>query len=416
MTDSSEGMRHQLRLVGSAGSNKVMAGELSRLVRRAYDDIRVPVPKKEGAEGLSYPFDARMAATAVRFHRTSARVLWELYRLPATRLEPLYAELTSLVRQDSRDWLDGARRISVQAFGVQDFAAGSRQVVGTVKNALVAGAEARGFQLTVDGETPELQFDVRLVDGQVSVSLDLAGRPMHQRGYRQASGVAPLREDLAALLVMLTRHDSRREILIDPMAGAGTIPIEAACLAKARYNWSSGRAPLCSGMKTFEAAFSQHRKALFGDTEPLVIARDLEPDVVDLARRNLDTAGVSGSCELSCGDFRALTPDGVAALARERGFGGAAASDASRRSGVAEGLSLMPGVILCNPPYGERLAPQDLNELYADLRHWALQFKGWRAGFLVANPDFESHFRLRPVVKKPLYNGPLKAMFYLYQL
>ncbi len=391
-------LRDNLRLVGSAGANKLMAGELSRLVRRAHDDVRVPVPRKEGSGAVCYPFDIRMAATAVRFHRTSARVLWELYRTPASRLEPLYESLKGAIGADQRAWLDGDRRISVQAFGVQEFAAGSRQVVGAVKNALLDGAAERGFSLRVDPESPELLFDVRLVGEEVSVSLDLAGRPMHQRGYRQIAGAAPLREDLAAMLVMLTRHDSRREVLLDPMTGSGTIAIEAACMAKGRYAWSSGRTPLCAGMGLFKSEFAQHRKALFPDTEPLIIARDVDPEVFGAAQKNMQTAGVESSCDLACADFRSITRQQVEQLARDRG------------------LSADTGVILCNPPYGERLSEDELDELYADLRHWCSEFKGWRAGFLVANPEFEYVFDRRPSVKKPLFNGPLKAMFYLYEL
>lgn len=386
-----------LRLVGTAGSNKVMAGELSRLVRRAYDDVRVPVPKKEGSGALVYPFDLKMAATAVRYHRTSARVLWELYRSPATRLEPLYESLRTAVESDTRPWLSDAT-ISVQAFSVEDFAAGSRQVVGTVKNALVDGAARHNVELTVDPDSPKLLFDVRLVEGQVSVSLDLAGRAMHQRGYRQVSGVAPLREDLAAMLVMLTRHDSRREVLLDPMAGSGTIAIEAANMAKARYNWASGRAPACAKMKVFEAEFASHRRALFADTEPLVIANEPDALTAQIALRNIETAGVAPNCQLWQRDFRGISLDSVRSLAADTGF------------------DTTSGVILSNPPYGERLNPDDLNVLYRDLGRWCRLFPGWRAGFLVANPDFEFHFGARADVKKPMLNGPLKANFYLYQL
>jgi 23S rRNA G2445 N2-methylase RlmL len=355
------------------------------------------MPKKEGSGGLVYPFDVKIAATAVRFHRTSARVLWELYRSPATRLEPLYESLRAAVASDARSWLCDAR-ISVHAFGVEDFAAGSRQVVGTVKNALVDGAAAHDFALTVDPDSPELLFDVRLVDNQVSVSIDLAGRPMHQRGYRHAAGIAPLREDLAAILVMLTRHDSRQEVLLDPMAGSGTIAIEAASMAKARYNWSSGRGPVCAGMKVFTEEFETHRKALFADTEPLVIANEPDDLTAQIAERNIDTAGVAPDCHLWRGDFRSIDAERVRAAAADSGF------------------STNTGVILSNPPYGERLKPDDLNRLYRDLGEWCRRFPGWRAGFLVANPDFEYQFGARADVKKPLLNGPLKANFYLYQL
>jgi 23S rRNA G2445 N2-methylase RlmL len=71
-------------------------------------------------------------------------------------------------------------------------------------------------------------------------------------------------------------------------------------------------------------------------------------------------------------------------------------------------------VILCNPPYGERLAPADLHEIYRDLGRFWRRFPGWRAAFLVANPQFETAFGRRARVKKPLNNGPLRGYFYLF--
>ncbi|HSH68414.1 MAG TPA: hypothetical protein VK997_00755, partial [Deferrisomatales bacterium] len=90
-------MIDQLRLIGVPGTNKVMAGELSRLSQRAFADLRLPEPKKDGLGALAYPFDPRLAGLAVRYHRTSTRVLWGLYRSAAQRLEPLYQELADAV-------------------------------------------------------------------------------------------------------------------------------------------------------------------------------------------------------------------------------------------------------------------------------------------------------------------------------
>src|SRR5690606_728822 len=110
-----------------------------------------------------------------------------------------------------------------------------------------------GLELVVDPARPDVWIDVRMLDGQIIVSVDLAGRPMHQRGYRHLSGVAPVREDVAALMLMLARYDSRSDILIDPMGGAGTIAIEAACMATGRGVWCSGYVPACSKLPEFAA-------------------------------------------------------------------------------------------------------------------------------------------------------------------
>ena len=194
----------RLRLVGVAGTNKVMEGELSRLVRRAFSDVRLPKPAREGLGALAYPFDRRVAWVAAHYHRTSARVLWDLYRSEARRLEPLYADLVEAVAADTRPWAQGRATISVEAYNVGDFAAGERQIVGTVKNALVDGSARRGLELAVDPEAADLPVSVRLFEGRVIVSLDLAARhgvvanllirsaPVGQRPDRVVSSEQPL--------------------------------------------------------------------------------------------------------------------------------------------------------------------------------------------------------------------------------
>ncbi|HVU04879.1 MAG TPA: hypothetical protein VHE30_24180 [Polyangiaceae bacterium] len=387
----------QLRLVGVAGANKVMAGELSRLVRRALGDVRLPEPKKEGPGAVSYPFDARVAWVAVNHHRTSARVEWALYRSSATRLEPLYDDLVRAVSEDARPWAESGATLGVRARNVADFAAGERQIVGTVKNALVDGAAKRGIRLTVDREAPGLPFTVRLVEGHVVVSLDLAGRPMHRRGHRVETVAAPLREDLASLLLMLARFDAKREALIDPMAGSGTIAIEAACMADARPLWKAENPPACARLAPFRD-MAARTDALFPDTVARVLAVDRDEQAARACRRNVEQASVEASVRIHAGDFRELDVDRVKRLLAERGP-------------VPESA-----LLLSNPPYGERLGDRDLVALYRDLGRWTRSFGGCRAGFLVANPDFERAFGGAPRIKKPLSNGPLRGWFLLYDL
>lgn len=395
---SQDNATHYLRLVGAFGTNKVMAGELSRLVRRARDDVRMPVPERLGAGSIAYPFDRRIAQVAVRYHRTSARVLWQVMTSSAARLEPLYADLLGAMSKQPQSWFWDGATISVRAFGVQDFAAGERQVVGVVKNAIIDGAAEKGIRLSVDPDRPDIPIDVRLLEGQLLVSVDLAGMPMHHRGYRQVAGEAPLREDLAAIMLMLARYDARSDVLIDPMGGAGTIAIEAAAMASARGVWCSGRTPACARLPEFAGDWPRTAPPLFADTSPRVVCNDIEPAACSAARSNADTAGVLGQIAIENGDFRGLTRARAESLA-----------------GVASG-SASSGLILSNPPYGERLGdPGQLPALYRALSEWCRGFKGYRAGFLVGHPDFEMAFRARPVLRKPLPNGPLQSVFYLYE-
>jgi len=387
-----------LRLVGIPGTNKVMGGELSRLAGRAFDKVRLPEPKKEGQGTLVYPFSLETAALAVRYHRTSSRVLWSLYQSRAARLEPLYEDLLAAVTGDRRRWYEKGASFSITASNLGGFAAGERQVVGVVKNALIDGAARKGGRLSVDAANPDIRLVAAMHDDVITVSMDLAGRPMSQRGYRTEAGTAPLRENLAAVLVMLSRYDARREVLVDPMAGSGTIAIEAACMAQGRPVWVPPREPAAARHFRFAPLFQEKPQPLFGDTRPLVIANDVERKIHETCKVNVANAGMASLVETWRGDFRKIDAERVHKRGGEKGF------DPGK------------GVILSNPPYGERL-PRDQNlGLYRDLRSWCLQFRGWRAGFLVANPEFEGAFGGRARIKKPLRNGPLRGYFYLYDL
>ncbi len=394
---------HRLHLVGVGGSNKVMAGELSRLARRAFDRERSESfaqtpPKKDGPGGLLYPSEPDLAALAVTYHRTSARVLWDLYETGARRLEPLYEELLKDVAADDRGVLWTGARISVLAFDATSVDAGERQVVGTVKNALIEGAARRGIRLHVDPQKPDLTFHARSSGDSLVVSLDLAGRPMHQRGYRLESGAAPIREDLAALLVMLCRHDPRREAFIDPMAGSGTLLVEAAGLARARPLWMSGRRPAAEHVPALKGSIELRPKPLFADTKAALFACESDDATYSVLRRTLQTAGIEPETFARHTDFRNVAPEALRREAEEAGF--------------------PSGLILSNPPYGARLGMPDreLMALYRDLGRWCQKLVGYRAGFIVAHPGFRQAFGMRPRIEKPLMNGPLKAMFLLYDL
>lgn len=401
-------------LLGLGGSNKVMAGELSRLARRAFSQERSREllsrpPQKSGPGGLLYPFAADLAALAVMYHRTSARCLWDLHESTAVRLEPLFEDLVASIAEDDRAWLQDEMSFSVMAFGADSVEAGERQIVGVVKNALIEGAARRGKTLRLDPERPDFTFHARSrLDKEgvprLVLSLDLAGRPMHRRGYRSAAGEAPLREDLAANLVMLSRFDARHEVLIDPMAGSGTLAIEAGLMAAGKAVWMSGRKPDAHRLPMFEEHLEKLGQPLFADSSPGIFAAEVDEEVYSAMDRNLLTAGTSPLTTTFAGDFRDWD--------------------------LAPQLEGKKGLILCNPPYGARLGAnlRELRALYRDLGDWCRRFSGFRAAFIVGEPEadrdkregpsivwlFQENFGGEARVKKPIRNGPLHAQFLLY--
>ncbi|HET6613024.1 MAG TPA: hypothetical protein VFG83_13595 [Kofleriaceae bacterium] len=378
------------RLVGAWGTNQVMAAELSRLCVRALG-LRPPNPRTAGSGTLIYDTDEdtadKLARVAVTYHRTSSRVLRDLYESRATRLEALHADLSALCAADERPWLADGARISIRARNLGGFAAGPRQVVGAVKAAIIDGARARKKRVTVDADSPDVTLAVRLHDDALTVSVDVAGRSLASRGFRADGGEAPLRENLAAALVMLARFDARKDVLIDPMCGSGTIAIEAALMAAG--------APLAGG----NAA-----PPLFPGTHPTIIAGDNDPRQIGRARKAIAGAGLAvhtgadkppaGAIHTIAGDFRALTPARVAGLAGSR--------------------ALQSGVIIANLPYGERLPMADAYRLYSDVAAWARQFRGLRAAFLIANPRLARAFGTRPKLEKPLRNGGIPVWLYVF--
>ena len=389
----------ELRIIGSTQTNVVMAAEVTRVAQRALG-IRPAAPRKEGLGQLVYPFDRDLAWSAVTYLRTPTRVLWDVYRSRATRLEPLYDELVADVRADSRSLFRDGDGLSIEARRVEAFAAGERQIVGTVKNALIDAAGRRGLRLHVDPDHPALRWVVRLDDrGELVVSIDLGGGSLSQRGWRRDAGEAPLREHLAAVLLMLCRFDPRTDILVDPMCGSGTIPIEAIHAARATPRPTPALAVL-----GIVPTRSPHRPAgpLFPGSAPLVIGCDVDLDVLAAARDNGRAAGVAEFVTWQRADVTGLSPELIAEIARERGHA---------KSGA--------GLLLTNPPYGERLDQADLEALYTALAATCRRFRGWRAGFLVGNPLFEQVFRRafgQPQIKKPLANANLRAYFYGYDL
>jgi putative N6-adenine-specific DNA methylase len=387
----------ELRIIGSTQTNVVMAAEVTRVAQRALG-IRPPAPRKEGLGQVIYPFDRALAFCAVTYLRTPTRVVWDVYRLRATRLEPLYDELAADVLADPRPLFRDRDGLSIEARRVEAFAAGERQVVGTVKNALIDAAARRGLRLHVDPDDPALRWVARLDDrDELVVSIDLGGGSLSQRGWRRDAGEAPLREHLAAVLLMLCRFDPRADILVDPMCGSGTIPIEAIHAARATPRSAPALAVLGITPPRQPVA------PLFPDAAPLVIGCDHDLGVLAAARDNARAAGVAELVTWQRTDVTVLRPELIADIARERGHRAPANA----------------GLLLANPPYGERLDQADLHELYVALAQTCRRFAGWRAGFLIGNPLLEQAF-LRvigpPRIKKPLANANLRAYFYLYDL
>lgn len=397
-----------LRLTGSGGANRVMEAELKRLVMRSPFEVRVPKPRREGEATLLYPFDPRIGWVAACHHRTSSRVSWDLFASSAVRLEPLFDELLPDLEADERLPAAANLRFSVDLGSAHDFESSPLQLRGVVKNAIVEALASRGVTAEVDADSPDIVFVARRAGiperRRTVVGIDIGLGARHRRGARVASGPAPLRETMAAQLIMLSRWDARTEVLVDPMAGGGTIPIEAAGLAVGAAIRQPRDLPF-RHLAAFEG-LPADAPDLFPGTVPRILALDVDEERIPAMVGNLRAAGLTGpvqehSIVIGQLDVRALTPDYVlSALPRSR--------------------DMKAGVFCFNPPYGVRIGGdaggEKLLELYADLGRALSRFRGWRAACFVANPRFVEAFGHFPAMTKPATNAELPGAFLLYEL
>ena len=408
-SDVSEQMHAQtesaLRLSGTVGANRAMEAELLRLVKRSPFEVRVPKPARQGSMALRYPFDPAVAWVAACYHRSSSRIGWELASSPAVRLEPLVADLVPLLAADDR--LPRGRRVSftVEVKAAEDFEAGPLQLRGAVKSALEEAIRKRGGEGVVDSEAPELKLLVRRVgregERRTLLVLDLGGGPRHLRGQRVAQGPAPMRETLAAQLVLLARWMPHAEPLVDPTAGSGTIAVEAALLARGFAVRKPGDLPVLR-LPAFEG-FPAQAPPLYPDTRPYILASDINEECVAWMIGNLRASGLTGrdverSIVVRSMDATKLTPKLFAEIL----------PDAPHDRGL----------FAFNPPYGRRMQGRDagVQQLYRELGRALKSFGGWRAAVIVANEGFASAFNARPSLVKPTSAAGLRAEFLVFDL
>lgn len=249
----------------------------------------------------------------------------------------------------------------------------------------------KGERPSVDTREPDVRIQGFLTADQCTLYIDTSGSPLYQRGLRQKTVDAPLKENLAAGVLRLSGWQPGMPLL-DPMCGSGTFLLEAAQLA---HNIAAGsrRNFGFEKLRTFDAElWTKMRQDAIAAEKPVAFANiygsDISPQAARAALANLDRAGLLDAVELSTGDIlsRDVPP-------REEG---------------------QTGYLVCNPPYGERLSEQDeLAEFYPELGS-ALKkrYPGWNCYFLSADTRLPKGVGLKPSRKTPLFNGALECRLY----
>lgn len=254
-----------------------------------------------------------------------------------------------------------------------------------------------GKRPNVELDDPDLRLHFYINLDQCIVSLDSSGNSLHKRGYRIGQGVAPINEVLAAGMIMLAEWDGQCDF-IDPMCGSGTMLMEAATIA---HNIAPGILNDNFGFmkwndfdKELWQKIHANAKAAEREFKHQIIGFDDSPKVVSIAKENIKNAELGWKALIKVKRFQTLTPEYLQAL------------NVSNE-----------GVIMMNPPYGERLVQDDIETLYKEIGDCLkLNFDGWTAWMISSNKAALKAVGLRTSKKLTLYNGPLECKFQRYDL
>ncbi len=343
--------------------------------------------------------------------RTANRVLVELASWPAADGAALAAGARAFVSGQTAGQTAGPTDLAAllhpdRSFAIQATATASRirdtrWAALSAKDGLVDGQRHRwGRRADVDRESPEVQLRLRLHRDRATLLLDTAGEPLDRRGYRLLSTTAPVRETLAAACVLASGWDGSGAV-VDPMCGSGTLLVEAGWVAlgippgrlrQARQPEEGGTAWAFERLPGFDpAAFAEVRAEALPVPGPGVrlVGNDRSPEALRAARANLERAGLQQRAQLTRGEAADCRPPA--------------------------GRGLSPGLVVINPPYGERAATDagHWRELGSLLKH---HFQGWRAAVLAGGEGLGKHIGLRPRRRLPVKNGPLDARILVFDL
>ena len=355
---------------------------------------------KETVAGVYFAGAADLGLRACLWSRLASRVLLPLAEFDAPDDATLY-EGTSAIDWDAHMAPGGT--LAVDAHGTTGAITNTQYAAQRVKDAVVDQFRTRhGVRPDVDRERPQLRIHASLRKERARISIDLSGGPLLMRGYRRGKGEAPIKENLAAAMLLRAQWPAvyaAGGALVDPMCGAGTLLIEGALMAgdvapglvrdraqiEGRSHWGFSHwlgnddAAWESLLAEAQARADAGLRALRADFH----GADVNAALLGAVKQNAQAAGVSGFIQLSHRPVARLEPPPHEA----------------------------PGLVICNPPYGERLGEvHELKPLYAELGD-ALRrgFSGWRAALITNSEDLGRATGMRADRKYRLWNGALEC-------
>lgn len=316
--------------------------------------------------------------------RTGERVLIKAAEFTAKSFEELF---DNTYKADWSRWICRDYSFPVKGYCLKSQLASVPDCQSIIKGAIAKKLSATyGLnRMPEDGAQCRVQFSI--LKDKVTIMIDTSGEGLHKRGYRQNSNLAPLKETIAAAMVMLS-YWKWEYPLCDPFCGSGTIPIEAAMFKRNIAPGLSRTFAANNFRQIDESLWSNAREEAMCSQKdvPLEIyARDIHPKAVELTNENARIAGVGDWVKSSLGDAAEFYIDDPY------------------------------GTIICNPPYGERLGSKaECEELYTKIGKAFRKLNDWSYYILAPNEDFEDLFAQRANKKRKIYNGMIRCNVYQY--
>ncbi|MCC7403073.1 MAG: RNA methyltransferase [Bdellovibrionales bacterium] len=325
--------------------------------------------------------------------RTATKILLPVLDFPAYKPEDLYHNIQ---KHDFTKYIRPEQTLSIDAHVRESALQDQRFVAMKIKDAIVDQFRDKcdGVRPDVNRETPDLDVVVRLSRNTVSVAINTTGPTLSMRGYRKSSVEAPMREHLAAGLLRMTGWDGTTP-LMDPMCGSGTFLIEAALIGLNIAPGTLRKKFAFQGFKGFqkeawEKVLEDVMEKEYPSMPTKLYGLDINSTALAAAKANADRAGVDDYIEFKRGPVVTLEPPPV-----DR-----------------------PGIVIVNPPYGERLGiTEELKDVYRDLAHsLKVGFKGWKLFLLSGNQELTGALKLKAERRHRVYNGNLDCRFLEYHI
>lgn len=331
--------------------------------------------------------DAAAVCRANVFLRTAERVLVKTASFKATSFEELFegvkaVEWERYIPKDGRFWVAKAASVKSKLFSPSD-------IQSIIKKAMVERLKTVYHIDWFSEDGNSYPFRVFIMKDIVTIGLDTSGDSLHKRGYRKLVSKAPVAENLAAAMLMLTPWNKDR-VLVDPFCGCGTIPIEAAMMAcnmapgMNRSFISEDWNELISRKDWYHTIDEAH-DLVDMSVKPDIQGFDIDGDIIKAAKENARMAGVEGMIHFQ------KRP--VSELNHPKKY----------------------GFIVSNPPYGERIGEKEyLPQLYTELSEAYKRLDSWSAFIITGYPDVEKYMGRKADKNRKIYNGMMKTYYYQF--